>query len=155
VASAAGLREDARTTPLTAELLRRGPQGIATIDLAAAVSAGVRNEIAGNDCDAALRWIDRSRLMADIRTASILDVWRAEILARAGRPDAALSVYRALIPPDDPIAGAVVALDAAGSLLDNGHVDQARSLLEIARDLARASGHRGIERRAEAILERL
>jgi tetratricopeptide (TPR) repeat protein len=110
--------------------------------------------MARNDGDAALRWVDQARLLAGPRAASILEVWRAEILARSGRPDEALSAYRALIRPDDPAAGAVRALDAAESLLDNGHIDQARSLLETALELARSANRRGIERRAKELLDR-
>jgi tetratricopeptide (TPR) repeat protein len=155
VASAAGLREDARTAPLTAELLRCRPREIARLDLTPAVSALVRRAMAYDDCDAALLWIDQARPLGDARTVSVLDVWRAEILSRAGRPDAALGAYRALIRPDDPAAGAVMALDAAETLLDNGHLDQARSLLDTARGLARSTGRRGIERRAQELLDRI
>ncbi len=102
VSSAAGLREDARTAPLAAELLRRRPREVATLDLAPGVSALVRRSMAVNDCDAALHWIDQARPLSDARTVSILDVWRAEILSRAGRPDAALSAYRASHPPRRP-----------------------------------------------------
>ncbi len=42
VASAVGLREDSRTASLAAELIRRRPREIASIDLAAAVSALIR-----------------------------------------------------------------------------------------------------------------
>ena len=156
VASSAGLREDVRArAPLAAELLRRRPREIAALDLADAVSALVRPAMARNDCDAALGWIDRARPLGDPRTASLLGVWRAEILARTGRPDGALSAYRTLVRADDPAAGAVMALDAAESLLDNGHVDQARSLLEIAIDLAHSTGRLGIECRAQELLDRL
>ena len=91
--------------------------------------------MAKNDPDAALHWIDQACPLADARTAAVLEVWRAEILSRAGRPDAALSAYRGLIGSGDPAAGAVMALDAAETLIDNGHIDQARSLLDTARDL--------------------
>jgi tetratricopeptide (TPR) repeat protein len=155
VASAAGLREDARTALLAAELLRSRPRVIAGLDLAAAVSAMVRREMADGDADAALRRIEQARPLADSRTAAMLDVWRAEILARTGRPDEAQGAYRALIRPDDPAAGAAMALDAAESFLDNGHVDQARSLLIIAHDLARYSGRRWIEHRVRVLLDRL
>ncbi len=48
-----------------------------------------------------------------------------------------------------------MAFDGAETLLDNGQVDQARSLLVIARDLARAAGRRVVNRRAREILDRL
>jgi predicted Zn-dependent protease len=105
-----------------------------------------------DDFEAALDWVDRARPLADAPTAATLDVWRAEILARAGRPEAALDAYRRLIRPDAP--GAALALDGAETLLDNGHLDQARSLLDQARDLARSTGRSWIERRALELLDR-
>jgi tetratricopeptide (TPR) repeat protein len=151
VASAAGLRDDARTARLAAELVRRRPLPAGGIDLAAMVVAPlVRQAMSRGDCDAALGWIDRVRPAADASTAATLDIWHAEILARIGRADAAMHLYRSLIRPDT--AGAALALDAAETLLDNGHLDQARSLLATARDLARATGRRGIERRAREFL---
>ncbi len=56
------------------------------------------------------------------------NIWRGEILARAGRPESALSVYRKLIEPD--AKGAELALDAAETMLDNGHLDRGQSALE-------------------------
>jgi hypothetical protein len=106
-----------------------------------------------DDFEAALDRVDRARTLADASTAATLDVWRAEILARAGRPDAALHAYRGLIRPD--AAGAALALDGAETLLDNGHLDQARSLLDQALNLARSAGRRWIEQRAQEILDRL
>jgi tetratricopeptide (TPR) repeat protein len=154
VASAVGLRDDARTATLTAELIRRRPREAAALDLAAAVSSLVRRDYGSGDFDAALRWIDQARPLCDARTTAILDTWRAEILARAGRPDEALTAYRNLIRAESPADGAALALDGAETLLDNGHVDQARSILLTARDLARSAGRRGIERRAKEILDR-
>jgi tetratricopeptide (TPR) repeat protein len=153
VASAAGLRDDARTGRLAAELIRRRPRECVSIDLAAAVAPLVRQAMSASDFDAALRWIEQARPMGDAKTAATLDVWRAEVLARAGRPDAALRAYRDLIRPDG--AGALLALDGAETLIDNSHLDQARPLLDTARDLARSTGRRWIERRAEELLDRL
>jgi hypothetical protein len=48
-----------------------------------------------------------------------------------------------------------LALDAAETLLDNGHFDRAQSLLHTARNLARSIGRRGIELRAQSLLDRL
>jgi hypothetical protein len=155
VASAAGLRDDTRTARLAAELVLRRPLPAGgVIDLAErVVSPLVRRAIRSGDFDAALDWIDRVRPAADAATAATLDLWHAEILARAGHAEAALHVYRSLIRPD--AAGAASALDAAETLLDNGHLDQARSLLFTACDLARATGRRGIGHRAQALLDRL
>ena len=67
-------------------------------------------------------------------TATTLEVWRAEVFVRAGRPDSAMVVYERLITPD--AAGAALALDAGEMMLDNGYLDQARALLDVAADLA-------------------
>jgi hypothetical protein len=67
------------------------------------------------------------------------------VLARTGDPDAAVRTYRALLdqgPPD-----AALALDAAETLLDNGHVERLGPLLRLAVDLARRSGDDAVERR--------
>jgi hypothetical protein len=154
VASAAGLRDDGRTARLAAELVQRGPREIVAYhhDLIAAVSPLVRQAMSRRDCDAALHWIEQARPMGDPKTTATLEVWRAEVLARACRPDAALGVYRSLIRPDAP--GAALALDAAETLLDNGHVDQGESLLNTARDLARTTGRPWIARRAQELLDR-
>ena len=53
-----------------------------------------------DDPDAAIGWIDRARPLADARTAEVLDLWRAEILARADRPDEALCGFSGLIGSD-------------------------------------------------------
>jgi hypothetical protein len=111
----------------------------------------VRLAIGRNDHDAALSWIERVRPMGDAETAKTLDVWRAEILARADRPESALRVYIELIKPD--AKGAELALDAAETMLDNGHLDQAKPLLIMAADLARREGRQWIERRAQDLLD--
>ncbi len=150
VASAAGLRDDTIAAPLGIELLRRSIP-IAGVSLVGAVSPLVRRAMGGGDPDVALDWIDRARPRAVGRTAEILDVWRAEILARAGRPDDAARVYRSLIGPD--ANGAAMALDGAETLIDNGHLDEARPLLHAARDLAQANGLRWTARRAQDLLD--
>ena len=153
VASAAGLRDDARTARLASELLKRRPAAIRPFDLTAVVSPLVRQAMSRDDYDGALSWIEQAKSMADVKTAATLDVWHAEILARAGRPRAALSVYLRLIEPD--AAGAALALDAAETMLDNGHRDQAETLLTAARDLAHRSRRRWIERRVQELFGQL
>jgi hypothetical protein len=54
---------------------------------------------------------------------------------------------------DRAVEAWALALDAAETLLDNGHLDQARSLLATARDLACSTGRRGVEQRAQALLD--
>jgi hypothetical protein len=91
--------------------------------------------------------------MADIKTAAAFDIWRAEILARTGRPHEAHSIYLGLLEPD--ANSALVALDGALTMLDNGHIEQAESLLIAARDSARRAGRHAIERRAVQLLMKL
>jgi len=153
VTSAAGLKDDARTARLASDLIRRRPGAIPPFDLTSVVSPLVRQAMSRDDYDGALSWIDQARSMGDDKTATTLDVWHAEILARAGRPEAALSIYVRLIKPD--ATGAELALDAAETMLDNGHRDQAESLLIAARNLARRFGRRWIERRAQQLFEHL
>ncbi len=154
VASAAGLRDDARTTRFAAELLGRDRDRIPVADVISVISPLVRQAMSRNDHGQALGWIDRARRLNAGSTATTLDVWHAEILARAGQADAALGVYLRIIQPEDP-SGAALSLDAAETMLDNGHLDQAESLLIAARDLARRSGRSWIERRAQHLLEHL
>jgi tetratricopeptide (TPR) repeat protein len=155
IVSAVGLRDDARTARLAADLLSRPPRAVPRLDLASVASALVRQAIARNDHGAALGWIERAKPLGDDKTAKTLDVWRAEILARAGRPESALPVYLELITPD--AKGAELALDAAETMLDNGHLDQAKPLLIMASDLARRQGRQWhwIERHAQEWLDRL
>ena len=96
-----------------------------------------------DDFKAALGWLKIARSMSEGNTATTLEVWRAEVFARAGRPDSALDLYEQLITPDS--AGAARALDAAETMLDNGYVDQATVLFCTAGDL-RAPSRPGLDR---------
>jgi len=151
--SAAGLRDDARTARWAAELLGRRPAALACLDLTSVVSPLIRQAMAHHDVKRALSWLKEARSMSSGETAATLEVWRAEVFARAGRPDSALNLYEQLITPD--AAGAALALDAAETLLDNGQVDQAKVLLVMAGDRARSSGRKWIERRTHRLLDRL
>jgi hypothetical protein len=153
IASAVGIRDDARTARLAAELVKRQPRAIPRPDLASVVSPLVRQAIARNDPDAALSWIERARPMGDDETARTLDVWRAEIVARAGRPESALPLYLKLIKPD--AKGAELALDAAQTMIDNDHLEQAKALLFKASELARRQGRKWIERHAQDLLDHI
>jgi len=149
--SALGLRDDELIVPLARELLDRRPEGlrrVSPLDLAAGL---VRLESRRRRPDDALEWIDRVEPLASADQRRTLRIWRAEILARAGRPDEAAAVYQALIDesPDD----APLALDAAETLLDNQHVDQARPFLSAAARLAETLGLRGVAARAARHLE--
>jgi tetratricopeptide (TPR) repeat protein len=152
VESAAGLRDDARTGRFASELVRRRLRAIHPIHLISAISPLVRLAVSRRDFAGALSWINRARSMADGQTAATLGVWHAEILARSGDPETALGVYRRLIQPN--ATGATLALDAAETMLDNGHRDQAQSLLLAARELAHHWGRPWSEQRAIQLLAR-
>ncbi len=113
----------------------------------------MRRALAGGDPDGALGWVDRAVVVdaavASGRHAEAYATWRAEIQARAGRPDAALIVYRQIL---DARPDATVALDAAETMLDNGHDDHAATLARVALDLARQAGDDDLADRAEALL---
>jgi tetratricopeptide (TPR) repeat protein len=147
-ASAAGLREDARTARLAAELVSRPGRAARAADWKALVSALLREAMSRDDPEAALSWIERARPIADAETNVTLDVWRAEILARQGQGEAALDVYRRVITT----AGAAAALDGALTSIDNGHDEETAQLLAQAAEMARKDGLKWIERRANRLL---
>ena len=151
--SAAGLKDDARTGRLATELLKRRPIALKSLDLARVVAPLVRQSIARNDIDGAVSRINEARSICDPATATTLEIWIAEVYARAGRPDRALKTYMRLIKPD--AAGAASALDAGEMMLDNGHLDEAKILLLLAGDMARRNGRQWIERRARLLLDRM
>jgi tetratricopeptide (TPR) repeat protein len=155
VESAVGLRDDPRTARFAAQLLRRQPEALVSSDLglSGAVAPLVRQAMLRHDHEDALEWIERARPLAAGEAAAKLDTWKAEILARYREPEAALAVYRSLITADD--RGAELALDAALTMLDNGHRDEAESLLQTARRLARRTGKWSILRRARHLLRSL
>ena len=146
--SAAGLRDDARTARLAAELLNRHGHAARAADWKDLVSALVREAMRRDDPDAALSWIERARPMTDALTAATLDIWSAEILARQGRGEAALEVYQRVIGT----AGPAAAFDGALTLIDTGHDDEAAQLLAQAVEMARNAGLKWIERRAERLI---
>jgi tetratricopeptide (TPR) repeat protein len=152
-ASAAGLRDDARTARLAAELLARRPETLMSLELTSVVAPLVRRAMECDDFNVALNWLEQARAMSVGPSATTLDVWRAEVLARAGRPQLALVVYERLITPD--AHGAALALDAAETVLDNGHTEQAKALSKMAAELARGAGRRWIERRAQQLLDQI
>ncbi len=150
--SAAGLRDDARTARVAAEVLKRRPAALKSVDLTALVSPLVRLAMARNDYEAALDRLTEAQSMTGSETTGTLEVWRAEVFARAGQPDSAMAVYQRLITPN--AAGAALALDAGETMLDNGYLDHARALLSQASDLARREHRPWIERRARQLLDR-
>jgi tetratricopeptide (TPR) repeat protein len=151
--SAAGLRDDARTARFAAELFKRRPAAMACLDLSSMVAPLVRLATSRNDFKAALSWLKEGRSMTSGETATTLEVWRAEVFVKAGRPDSAMVAYDRLITPD--AAGAALALDAGEMMLDSGYLDQARALLDVAGDLANRNRRDWIERRARQLVDRI
>jgi tetratricopeptide (TPR) repeat protein len=148
--SAAGLRNDERTSRLASELLKRRPAALASLDLASVVSPLIRQALARNDVQEAVDRLTEARSLSFGETATTLDVWLAEVFARAGDPDPAMEIYLRLNARD--AAGAERALDAGEMMFDNGHLEQAKTLLVAAGDLARRQGRRWIERRVKELL---
>ncbi len=155
--SAAALGDDTRTARFAAWLadldLATSSAALDQVDLAAVFATLVRQALAEEDVDLALEWIDRAVVVDSVihggPSARKYTTWRAEVQARAGRPDAALVVYRQLIESEpDP----AIALDAAETLLDNGHDDQAQTLARVALELARQVGDDVLADRAKAML---
>lgn len=158
VASAAGLRDDPRTTRLAAVLLDRAAQApdherprglVATTFIAPLVREAMRRR----DPEGALHTIEQARPLARPGDQRALDVWSAEVLARSGRPGEALRRYLDLI--QDDAASAVAALDGALDLLDNGHEAEAQELLNIAARLGREQNRPWIERATHRLRTRL
>ena len=149
--SAAGFREDLLTTRFAGELARRKPQELARLDLNAVFAPLIRVATQRGDPDEALSWLDQARTLGPEASRRTFDTWRAEILSRIGRPDEAAHIYQTLIAsaPSAP----QVALDAAETLLDNGHHRHARNFLDRACDLARSAQVPWIEDLARRHLE--
>ena len=150
--SAAGLRDDTRTARFTAQLLEL-PQPRPIPNLPTLIAACIRQSMARHNVHAALDWITRATPWATDRDATTLEIWRAEILARRGQPAAALRIYSRLIDRDP--TPALLALDAAETMLDNAHLDEARSLLNNTITLAQSQNRPGMEHHARRVLERL
>lgn len=149
--SALGLLDDELIVPLARELMDRRPEAIRRVPATDLIAALVRLEMRRDRPDAALEWIEKVSPSATVPQRRTLGTWRAEILSRTDRPDEASKVYQGLLDesPDD----AALALDAAETLLDNGHNEQARPFLSIAARLAGPLGLRGVAARADRHLK--
>ncbi|WP_435009504.1 hypothetical protein P12x_000758 [Tundrisphaera lichenicola] len=151
--SAAALGDDARTARFAEVLADRDPVAMARLDVPALFATLIRHALAGDDPDLALRRVDQAQEVDRALHAGAghrtFETWRAEILARAGRPDASALVYRNLL--DRSPSDAALALDAAETLLDNGFDDHARELARLALEVAREVGDLEVAERAETI----
>jgi tetratricopeptide (TPR) repeat protein len=149
--SSVGLRDDALSARFAAELVRRQPAVLSRLDLAAVYAPLVRQAMKRGDAGQALESLDQARTLGTDDHRRRFDTWRAEILARTGRPVEAATIYGELISSSP--APPQVALDAAETLLDNGHTPLARRFLAQARDLARSAGVKWVENQAERLIE--
>jgi tetratricopeptide (TPR) repeat protein len=153
ITSAAGLRDDARTGRFSTEFLERKPTGLKAVDLSAVVAPLVRLALSRDDGRGAINLLKDTHALSTGDTAVTLEIWLAEVYARYDEPDAALAIYERLAAKN--LAGAVRALDGAETLLVNGHDQQARRLLEKAREKGRREDRSWVMRRAEALLDRI
>ncbi len=151
--SAAGLREDELTTRFALELVRRKPDQLVLLDLSSVYAPLIRQSIQSGRPQDALEWLDQARTLSPDSSRHTFDTWRAEILSRTGRPDLASRIYDELVSAS--ASSPQVAIDAAETLLDNGHYDQAREFLDRARTLARSAGVSWVEAMANHHLKRL
>jgi tetratricopeptide (TPR) repeat protein len=151
--SAAGLRDDPLTTRFAGELSRRNSIELGRLDLISVYAPLIRQEMQRENPDQALQLLDQARTLGTVANRRAFDTWRAEILSRTDRPDEAERIYHDLVATSSTDSGPQVALDGAETLLDNGHLDQAKALLILARDLARAARVRWVEEQAGAHLK--
>jgi tetratricopeptide (TPR) repeat protein len=153
--SAAGLRDDELTSRFSLELVRRKPGQLAQLDLSALFAPLVRQSMQRGKPREALDWLEQARTLGSDSSRRTFDTWRAEILSRTGRPEEASRIYDELVSSSPSASSPQVALDAAETLLDNGHLDQARDFLGRARQFARNAGVRWVEDMANYHLKSL
>jgi tetratricopeptide (TPR) repeat protein len=148
--SADGLRDDRLAEKFATALIGRTTAARRGIDLLKLVGCLVRRRMSQAQANQAIGLIEQLEPEGTDAERLQLTTWRAEILAREGRADDAASLYRRLleIHPNP----AVLALDAAETLLDNGEFADVPAFLERAVRSAREQELQGIERRAKTLL---
>ena len=133
--AALDFRDDARTARFAAAWLSRDAPPLGRIDIQVAVAALVRESLRLGRPEEA---VDRLERAASISSGggsrTTLTIWKAEVLARSGRPDEAADTYRSLLETLPRADAASVAYDGWETLIDNGYPDQAADLLAAARD---------------------
>jgi tetratricopeptide (TPR) repeat protein len=149
--SATGLGDDPLSSRLAIEVLRRSPSLLDQLDLLTVYAPQVRLAMQRGTPDDALELLERARSRGVDANRRAFDTWRAEILARTARPEAAASVYQELVASSP--SAAQVALDAAETLLDNGHRQVASDFLAQARELARRGHSPWVESVARQLIE--
>ncbi|HEV3120365.1 MAG TPA: hypothetical protein VGY53_00610 [Isosphaeraceae bacterium] len=157
--STTGLRDDTRAAQFGAELTARGPDAVATshVNLESLCASRIRDALGRGDKTGAFTYLDQAaaldRAVTGGQSARTFATWRAELLVRAGAPEAAVEVYQDLLALHPNEVG--LALDAARTLQDAGYANQARPLAELALRLAQAAGEPNALRLAEALLRDL
>jgi tetratricopeptide (TPR) repeat protein len=141
--SAAGLRDDELTTRFASELLRRKPDQLAHLDLSAVYAPLIRQSMQREKPQEALDWLEQARTLGPDSSRRTFDTWRAEIVSRTGLPEEASRLYDEILTASG--SSPQVALDAAETLLDNGHFKQAREFLDRALKLARSARIQWVE----------
>jgi tetratricopeptide (TPR) repeat protein len=149
--SAAGFRDDALTLRFAEEWTRREAPSTTGLDLTSLFAPLARRSIQQHEPEEALALLERARDLGNATSARSFDTWRAEIFARTGRADDAVRLYLQLIEDSD--RPAPVALDAAETLLDNNHVDEAIPLLRLASELASDTGPAWVEDEVRRLLK--
>ncbi len=129
--SAVAFQDDARLVRFAKVLAGRSLEN-AGVDLRSVFAPLVRSAMKADDPDVALEWIDRAiALRTDSEVRRTFMTWSAEVLARTGKPEAALRAYQALLADSSPAALASVARDGAETLRDNGHDAEADALIAL------------------------
>jgi tetratricopeptide (TPR) repeat protein len=151
--SAAGLGDDRRTVRFASVLARRASPHFTRLDLEALIAPLVRESLRTGRPEEALAWLRRGLELDAGPGRRTFTIWSAEVHARAGEPEAALTLYQELLgeAPVDP----VLALDSAETMLDNGHDEHARRLLRVALEAGGRHGDSHTAGRAKALLEAL
>ena len=151
--SASALGDDARTARFAGPLAARDPAALARLDRPALFATLVRQALADEEPEVALSRIDRAEEVDEAldggRDRRRYETWRAELYARVGRPDASAAVYRELLKREKEAA---LALDAAETLVDNEHEEEAREFARLALELANRAGDLDLAGRAEDLL---
>lgn len=157
VASANGLRDDRRSAVFAAGWLASNPVAFEGLNPSSLIAPLIREALRLGQVDSAITILEKIRPLTkdDPLARSLFSVWAAEIHSRTGAAEKALEAYLGVLSDFGEAEGASQALDAAETLLDNGHSSQALLLLEEARNRAIAAGDPYLRRRSEALLDAL
>jgi predicted Zn-dependent protease len=134
-------------------LLRRPLDRVRQVDFTAVFAPLIRQQMGQGNPQQALELLTQARDLGSEQNRRSFDTWRAEILALTNKVEQAGRIYRDLIASAPAESAPRVALDAAETLLDNGHGHEAKRLLAQALDLARATHMPWVENHARALLE--